>query len=49
MIELVTKNIIVGSIVIIINLVPLLAKKYKLIPITALLSLVLILIANYIQ
>jgi len=47
--ELITKNIIIGSIVIIINLIPLLTKKYKLIPITALISLVLILIGNYIN
>jgi len=45
--EFITKNIVIGSIVIIINLIPLLTKKYKLIPITALLSLVLILIGNY--
>jgi len=47
--EIITKNIIIGSIVIIINLIPLLTKKYKLIPITALISLVLILIGNYIN
>lgn len=44
-----TKNIVVGGIVIIINLIPLVFKKYKLIPITALISLVLILIANYLN
>ena len=47
--EFITKNIIIGSIVIIINLIPLLTKKYKLIPITALISLVLILMGNYIN
>ena len=47
--EFITKNIIIGSIVIIINLIPLLTKKYKLIPITALISLVLILIGNYVN
>jgi len=49
MIELITKNIIIGSIIIIINLIPLIFKKYKLIPITALISLVLMLIANYLK
>ncbi len=49
MIELATKNIIVGSIIIIINIIPLISKKYKLIPITALISLTLMLIANYIK
>jgi len=48
MIELVTKNVVIGAIVIIINLIPLITKKYKFIPITALLSLVLILLGNYI-
>jgi len=43
-----TKNIIIGSIIILINLIPLISKKYKLIPITALISLVLMLIGNYI-
>jgi hypothetical protein len=47
--EFIMKNVIIGSIVIIINLIPLLTKKYKLIPITALISLVLILIGNYIN
>ncbi|MEK6845013.1 MAG: hypothetical protein AABX44_02035 [Nanoarchaeota archaeon] len=49
MAELITKNIVIGGIVIIINLIPLLTKKYKLIPITALISLVLILIGNFIK
>ncbi len=49
MIELITKNIVIGGIVIIINLIPLLTKKYKLIPLTALISLVLILIGNFIK
>jgi hypothetical protein len=47
--ELIIKNVIIGSIVIIINAIPLLVKKYKLIPITALISLILILIGNYIN
>jgi len=42
-----TKNIVIGSIIILINLIPLISKKYKLIPITALISLVLMLIGNY--
>ncbi len=44
---LITKNVVIGIIVIVINLIPLITKKYKLVPITALLSLVLILIGNY--
>lgn len=48
MIEL-TKNIAIGSIVIIINLIPIIFKKYKLIPITALISLILMLVANYLK
>jgi len=47
MVELVTKNIIIGSIIILINIIPIISKKYKLIPITALISLVLILIGNF--
>jgi len=47
--ELITTNIVIGCIVIIINLIPLLSKKYKLIPITALISLVLILLGNYLR
>jgi len=47
MVELLTKNIIIGGIVIIINLIPLITKKYKLVPITALISLALILMGNY--
>ena len=49
MVELIIKNIVIGGIVIIINLIPLITKKYKLIPITALISLVLILIGNFIK
>ena len=49
MAELIIKNIVIGGIVIIINLIPLITKKYKLIPITALISLVLILIGNFIK
>ncbi len=49
MVELITENIVIGGIVIIINLIPLLTKKYKLIPLTALISLVLILIGNFIK
>ena len=47
MIEIISKNVIIGSTVILINLIPLLLKKYKLIPVTALISLFLMLIANY--
>ncbi len=49
MIELVTKNIVVGVIIIVINIIPLVLKKYKLIPITALISLILMLLANYLS
>ncbi len=49
MAELIIKNIVIGGIVIIINLIPLLTKKYKLIPVTALISLALILIGNFIK
>lgn len=49
MVELITKNIVIGGIVIIINLIPLLTKRYKLIPVTALISVVLILIGNFIK
>lgn len=49
MIELITKNIVIGGIIIIINLIPIISKKYKLIPITALISLILILVGNYLK
>ena len=49
MIEITTKNFIVGTIIILINIIPLITKKYKLVPITALLSLILMLIANYLS
>lgn len=49
MVELITKNLVIGGLVVIINLIPLLTKKYKLIPVTALISLVLILIGNFIK
>ena len=49
MIEITTKNLVIGIIIILINVIPLILKKYKLIPITALLSLVLMLIGNYIN
>ncbi len=49
MIEFVAKNVVVGLIIILINIIPLISKKYKLIPITALISLALILIANYLK
>lgn len=43
------KNVVIGSIIIIINLIPLITKKYKLVPIAALISLILILIGNYLM
>jgi len=48
MIEFAAKNVVIGAIIIIINLIPLILKKYNLIPITALITLILILIANYV-
>lgn len=47
MIELLTKNVIIGTLVIIINAIPLITKRYNFVPFTALISLVLILIGNY--
>lgn len=44
----ITKNIVIGSVIIIINIIPLLLKKYKLLPITSAISLLLVLINQYI-
>jgi hypothetical protein len=44
-----TKNLIIGIMIILINVIPLITKKYKYVPISALISLVLILIGNYIN
>lgn len=41
MIELVTKNVVIGLTIIIINAIPLITKKYNYMPFTALLSLVI--------
>jgi len=49
MIELITKNIIIGGIIILINLLPLIFQKYKLLPITAAVSLLLALLGIFIN
>ena len=49
MITLTIKNIIIGLIVILINIIPLVLRKYKLVPIAALISLILMLVANYLS
>jgi len=41
MIELVAKNVIIGSVIIIINLIPLITKEYDMLGVTAALSLLL--------
>ena len=48
MIELIPKNVIIGSTIILINLIPLILRKYKLIPLTATISLLLAIFGNYI-
>ena len=48
MIELIPKNVIIGSVIIIINLIPLITKKYDLLGVTAALSLLLAIIGMYI-
>ena len=47
--ELIAKNVIIGGLIIVLNLYPLLTKKYKLIPVTVAISLFLALLGNYIQ
>lgn len=49
MIELITKNVIIGTTIILINLIPLILRKYKYIQLTALISLVLMLLGIYIK
>ena len=48
MIELVSKNIIIGTVIIIINLIPLITKKYDLLGVTAALSLLLAILGMYV-
>jgi len=43
-----TPNLIVGSIIIIINLIPLIFKKYKLLLVTGLLSLLMLLLLMFV-
>jgi hypothetical protein len=47
MIEFVAKNVIIGGIIIVINLIPLITKKYKLFFLTVVLSVILAIIGNY--
>lgn len=49
MVEFVAKNVIIGLLVIVINSVPLTLKKYNLVPVTAAISLIIMLAANYIN
>jgi len=44
----ITKNLIIGSIIIIINVIPIITKKYKLLPVTSAISLLLALTSQYI-
>jgi len=41
MMEMITSNIIIGGAVVVLNLIPLLTKKYKFLILTAILSLIL--------
>ena len=45
--ELILKNVLIGSAVIILNLVPIILRKYKLIPITLIISLILMMLGIY--
>jgi len=45
----ITQNLIVGSLIIILNLIPLILRKYKYITLTSALSLVLVLAAQYLK
>jgi len=47
MVELILKNVLIGIAVIIINLVPIILRKYKLVPITLILSLILMMLGIY--
>jgi len=44
----ITPNIIVGSLIIIINLIPLITKKYNYISLTSLISLLLVLLLKFV-
>jgi len=48
MIELITKNVIIGVTIIVLNSVPLILKKYGLIPLTVTISLLLAIFGNYV-
>jgi len=45
--EFIAKNIIIGIAVIVLNLIPLILKKYKLVPITLIISLILMMLGVY--
>ena len=47
MIELIPKNIIVGALIVIINLIPLIFRKYKLLYLTSVISIILALLGIY--
>lgn len=47
MVELILKNVLIGIAVIVINLVPIILRKYKLVPITLILSLILMMLGIY--
>jgi len=47
--EIIIKNVLIGVAVIILNLVPLILKKYKLVPITLILSLIIMLLGIYLN
>lgn len=42
------KNIVIGSIIIIINLIPIITKKYNLLPVTSAISLLLALVSQFV-
>jgi len=44
---MITPNIVVGSLIIIINLIPLITKKYKYVFLTSLISLLLVLLLKF--
>jgi hypothetical protein len=46
---IILKNIVIGGLIIILNLIPIVLKKYNLLPITSAISLLLVLISPYIN
>ena len=45
--EFIAKNVIIGIAIIALNLIPLILKKYKLVPITLIISLILMMLGVY--